>query len=431
MAIYTTLQKGSSGDDVKKLQQSLADAGYNIGSAGADGIYGADTETAVRQYQADNKLDEDGVAGEKTLGSLYGNSGASGNGAPAANTGATAKPEVPAFRYDDSTNEAYMQAMSALQQAQKDMPVYGNSYGQQMQQLYDQIVNRDKFSYDINRDALYQQLADQYENQGKLAMMDTMGQAASLTGGYGSSYGQSVGQQQYQAYLQKLNEQIPELYGMALDQYNQEGQEMLNRFALLGDMADDEYGKYQDALDRHWQNVSFLDQQADEAYDRGYSEWYNGIQLEKDAQDREYQKEQDAYDRLVTLITTSGYTPGAEELAAAGMSKAQADSFAKYYQQQTTPVVTGSTEGNELLSVSEWNSIDNRCKELIALEDKDGLKDYLSGLYNRGYISKDEFADFYEAYVLEEEPIDTGVVKQPDFGQPTWQWAQNISHARR
>ena len=45
--------------------------------------------------------------------------------------------------------------------------------------------------------------------QGKQAMQDTMGQAAALTGGYGSTYGQAVGQQQYDAYLQNLNDEVP------------------------------------------------------------------------------------------------------------------------------------------------------------------------------------------------------------------------------
>ena len=48
----TTLKKGSSGSDVKKMQQSLIDAGYDVGSTGADGIYGSATEAAVRKYQA-------------------------------------------------------------------------------------------------------------------------------------------------------------------------------------------------------------------------------------------------------------------------------------------------------------------------------------------------------------------------------------------
>ena len=72
MAIYKTLQTGSTGDEVKKLQSSLKSAGYDVGEAGADGIYGPATERAVRRYQTDKGLKVDGIAGEQTQGSLLG-----------------------------------------------------------------------------------------------------------------------------------------------------------------------------------------------------------------------------------------------------------------------------------------------------------------------------------------------------------------------
>ena len=45
-----------------------------------------------------------------------------------------------------------------------------------------------------------------------------MGQAAALTGGYGSTYGEQVGQQAYNAYLQNLNDIVPQLQQQALFQ---------------------------------------------------------------------------------------------------------------------------------------------------------------------------------------------------------------------
>jgi hypothetical protein len=64
-------------------------------------------------------------------------------------------------------------------------------------------------------------------------MADTMGQASAMTGGYGSSYAQSVGQQAYQNSLDSLNDIVPELYQMAYDRYNQEGADMLNQLGVL------------------------------------------------------------------------------------------------------------------------------------------------------------------------------------------------------
>lgn len=67
------------------------------------------------------------------------------------------------------------------------------------------------FSYDVNGDALYQQYRDRYIQNARRSMQDTMGQAASLTGGYGSTYGQAVGQQAYDETMRGLTDMIPQL----------------------------------------------------------------------------------------------------------------------------------------------------------------------------------------------------------------------------
>ena len=105
--------------------------------------------------------------------------------------------------------------------------------GDTLQSVYDQIVNRKPFSYNIDEDMMYRQYVDQYTNLGRLAMNDTMGQAAMLTGGYGSSYGQAVGQQQYDAYLQQLNGIIPDLYDRAYQRYMDEGTALQNKYAFM------------------------------------------------------------------------------------------------------------------------------------------------------------------------------------------------------
>ena len=48
------------------MQERLIVLGYNCGSCGADGINGSDTQRAVRAFQADNGLDDDGVVGRNT-----------------------------------------------------------------------------------------------------------------------------------------------------------------------------------------------------------------------------------------------------------------------------------------------------------------------------------------------------------------------------
>lgn len=61
-----TIRRGSRGDTVVKAQKRLQELGYDIGSMGADGIFGARTEAAVKDFQRDWGLTEDGVIGPNT-----------------------------------------------------------------------------------------------------------------------------------------------------------------------------------------------------------------------------------------------------------------------------------------------------------------------------------------------------------------------------
>lgn len=62
------LQKGCSGEDVKRLQETLNSLGFNCGKA--DGIFGAKTKTAVQAFQSAYGLTADGIVGAKTRDKL-------------------------------------------------------------------------------------------------------------------------------------------------------------------------------------------------------------------------------------------------------------------------------------------------------------------------------------------------------------------------
>ena len=64
-----SLKVGSTGDEVRKMQNRLKELGYLKGSA--DGDFGAATESAVKSFQAQNGLAVDGKAGTATLNKLY------------------------------------------------------------------------------------------------------------------------------------------------------------------------------------------------------------------------------------------------------------------------------------------------------------------------------------------------------------------------
>lgn len=105
-------------------------------------------------------------------------------------------------------------------------------YVNQLNALYEQIVNRKPFQYDLNGDLLYKQMADQYAQMGAKASRNAIGQAAALTGGYGNSYAEQVGAQENQQYMTALNQNIPDLYQQALNAYLAEGERMMQQYEL-------------------------------------------------------------------------------------------------------------------------------------------------------------------------------------------------------
>ena len=61
-----TLRQGDRGTYVTMMQEELQDIGYNIGSSGADGIFGKNTKSAVVAFQTNNGLKADGICGPAT-----------------------------------------------------------------------------------------------------------------------------------------------------------------------------------------------------------------------------------------------------------------------------------------------------------------------------------------------------------------------------
>lgn len=84
LAIYINVlavsKNGSRGEEVRKIQTKLKNWGYYNGSV--DGVYGWQTESAVRSFQKKNGLSVDGVAGTKTLNAMgiYSSSSSTGGG---------------------------------------------------------------------------------------------------------------------------------------------------------------------------------------------------------------------------------------------------------------------------------------------------------------------------------------------------------------
>lgn len=140
----------------------------------------------------------------------------------------------------------------ALQKAEKR---FNSPYDHQLNSTLGQINNRKKFEYDLNEDALYQQYANNYKAMGQQAMQDTVGSAATLSGGYGNSYAVTAGQQAYNSYLQQLNDIVPTLYQQARSNYDTETQNLYNKASLYQGLDSEAYQRYAD--NRNYYNEKY------------------------------------------------------------------------------------------------------------------------------------------------------------------------------
>ena len=185
-------------------------------------------------------------------------------------------------------SEALKKQQQALEAYKATKP---GAYSSPNQQLSEEALknwqNYKPFNFDINRDALYNQYKNNYMTQGKLAMQDTMGQAATLTGGYGNSYAQNAGQQAYQGYLQKLNDVVPALQDAAYNRYLQGKEDAYRNWQTFQAMEAQDYSRYMDSVNQF--NAEY--DRAYNAYNDAYNREYSQFQYDDQ---RDYQQYQDA-----------------------------------------------------------------------------------------------------------------------------------------
>ena len=273
-----------------------------------------------------------------------------GNEASKPTTTAPSTPTAPkvdsGFTYTPyEKSDVVKQAEAMVQQQMANKPgEYQSNWQAQLDDTLNKILNREKFSYDLNGDALYQQYKDQYMTQGKLASMDVMGQAAAMNGGYGSSYGETVGHQAYQGYLQQLNDRVPELYQLALNQYNQEGQDLKDLYSLYTDMDDRAYGRHRDTVSDYYTELDRLTEDARYHDETDYGRYMDKINTDytmyRDTITDANTAKKYAYDTAMGMLSM-GVNPSAEMLADAGISSADAQALVNKVKENEAKAASG------------------------------------------------------------------------------------------
>lgn len=157
-------------------------------------------------------------------------------------------------------------------------------------------LSSQEHTFNANTSKLYQDAAKRYKEAGATAMRDTMGQAAGLTGGFGSSYATTAGQQTYNDYMRGLSD-------------------------VEAQIRAEDYGRHQDKLQNALSAVGVASDIDNMLYNRDFNERSFSYQQDRDALSQQnyldefgYRKEQDALSQQ-NYLDEFGYRKEQDELS--------------------------------------------------------------------------------------------------------------------
>lgn len=298
---------------------------------------------------------------------------------------------------------------------------YVSRWQSQIDALTGAILGRGPFSYDKNKDPLYQQYAESYTRGGQRGMQDTLAQVSARTGGLASSYAQSAAQQTYNNYMAALADKVPELQQLAYSMYMDDiAMDRADLDMLMGldntdygrwsDNRNFNYGAYRDSVaDAQWQQ-NFNYQQAQDALAQKNWQSQFDYQMAQDALAQQNWQTQWDYnvlqdelarqDALNKLYASSGGGKQTEPTLSLAerlqnMTPAEAEMYLienKYSSDDIDRVMARMEE-----SWAQQNTVDStEGLDLLREMEKDGasvedLYDMLTELYRNGLITKEAY----------------------------------------
>lgn len=195
----------------------------------------------------------------------------------------------------EKNNSLAQQAHEKLQQSLTGQTDSARKFQDMLDQLEGQT-----FSYDVNKDNLYQLYKKQYTQNAKMAMDDTMSRAQLRNGGLGTSYGLMAGQQAYNNYMQQLSDKIPELENLAYQRYQNDRNDLYKRADLYHDLSAEEYNRLLAERDYYTQRADTERDYAWKAEYRAYdrfkdekSDLYNMMKMYSDLDAQAYSRAAD------------------------------------------------------------------------------------------------------------------------------------------
>ena len=294
--------------------------------------------------------------------------------------------------------DRYNTAAQNLAQVEANKPGKFNSkYTTKIDSTLGDLENTKPFSYDFGADPVYQQARDRYKAMGQSAMLDTMGQAAALTGGYGNSYAASAAQQAYQQNAGKVNDIIPELQAAAYQRYQNELANKKDMLGIYQGLDDTDYGRHRDDVVDFKDDRSYYSGQESDAVNLLYNSTNNDFNNSMDTAKFSYGMGRDAIEDERYEDETK-YSRGITEQELA-LKKQEAYSG-------------GSSGSGGRSSGSVPSSVINKTDDFVEENDPEGLMKYLGMQVELGTISPDQMDLIYNAYFDEPDDISNFTSKE-------------------
>lgn len=227
-----------------------------------------------------------------------------------------------------------------VSQGGSNRPEHKSKYSKAADQLINEIINQDKFSYDPTKSSLYKQYAKMYQREGDRAMRDTLAEVAMGAGGM-NSYAVTAAQQAQNYYNSQLNDRIPELYQLAYDMYLADKESKIQDLGILQNMDATQYARYRDTMN-DWQN------------DRNFAYGVYQDYISRNDNNSRYDRET-AHDDAWRFIELS-VPPSADLITKAGMTSEEVDQLIKAVQNQQIP--QENTTGNNDARYAQENAQD-------------------------------------------------------------------------
>lgn len=162
---------------------------------------------------------------------------------------------------------------------------YESKYTDQISELIGKLGETEKFSYDIESDPLWHSIKDQYQRSAMLGMQDAMGNAAALSGGYGSSYAAMAGQQAYQQSISEMTDIIPQLHDTALGAWQANRDALTDNLYAVMNAKDMERTDYELEYNMWVNDRDYLAQKIENMSDDEFNRYLTELSVWQDERD--------------------------------------------------------------------------------------------------------------------------------------------------